>query len=108
MTLHDLHHGSNFCISCQIGGGGPLYTYQIEQGVVEHGRDALDHDLVGEDGVDALGEQLERADGAVTHDVVEAGLHAEYPQLVVLLLPLLGGQGRPRLALLLRLLLLDL
>ena len=80
----------------------------MQQEVVEHAGDAVDHGVVTEDGLHGRGDELDGVDGVVAHHVVVARQHAEVSQVRLRVLPLALVQCRPVSAVLLLLLFLDL
>ena len=85
-----------------------ISAYQMQEEIVEHGGDPIDHDAVREDRPDVPRHHLESRYRLVAHDVVKLGQHAEVAVPGFSLALLLVRQSLPFTIFLLLLLLLDL
>ena len=70
-------------------------SHQVDEEIVEHGGDAVDHDGTGEDRPDVASDLFEWVDGFIAHDVMEAREHAHVPVAIVRLLALSCRQSVP-------------
>jgi len=80
----------------------------MKKEVVQHGRNAVDHDGVGENGPNLGRDHLECVDCLVAHDVVKPRQHAHVSVAILCLGALGGRQSLPRSTLTFLLLLTDL